>query len=215
MMRYIVFLTLCAAVLLSCSNPGESADEYTGIFPLSVGVQWTYEQTVFTDSLTEVSTYTLEVDSSVDIGGYNWQRIRIYSPLDEIIMAPFPNFYYLMEENGKIYELQWNFSVPVRSLQYFIPKNRVEEFETLFGGDVFIIKTVRRLSSPIQTPAGTFYHCYEFLHEWPSNFFSEIFVPGVGIVKKEYIYRHFRTGDTIIHVIDQLSDFRIPETDID
>lgn len=71
MMRYIVFLTLCAAVLLSCSNPGESTDEYTGIFPLSVGVQWTYEHTVFTDSLTEVSTYTLEVDSSVDIGGYN------------------------------------------------------------------------------------------------------------------------------------------------
>ncbi|RMH75809.1 MAG: hypothetical protein D6681_22030 [Calditrichaeota bacterium] len=189
MKRKINLLILLLAVW-SCSNPGGSdkiPEDTTvstpSLIPLAAGNTWTYTEEYISPDTNYVTEYTVRVTGTEQIGDEVWWKLETWRG-DSVITRT----RYLIAQNDSIYELQYNWQTPVKSLQYFIPVDSVQRFNSLLGGDVGIAKTASILDTTIITPQGNFSECYMFEYSTPDWTTREILSPKVGIIVNWFIH---------------------------
>jgi len=72
-----------------------------------------------------------------------------------------------MAKDDSIYELQYNRTVLVRFIRYILPQVSVQEYFSLFGGDVPITKSVFVMDTITTTNAGGFSNCIMYEYSTP------------------------------------------------
>lgn len=190
-MLYYVISIFSIFAIVSCSSSTEPeilkpSSEY---FPLSIGNYWEYEESYSSEDSSNTITFKSTITRTERIGGFNWYKI-------ESVRENETSKRHLMIEKDSVYELQYNFQNPIRSLQYIVPKELTETFPSIFGGDVGINKKVEKLDTTIQTNIGVFTNCYRFQYSTSSWTEKEIFVYGIGIVEKHLTVYNVSTGKT-------------------
>lgn len=188
-------------------NERELAEVDKELIPLTIGNYWVFEERFSSRDSTSTHDYKSEVTAITDIGNYSWYEV---TTLNNKIKSE----RYLMAENDSIYELQYNWSTPVRSLQYLIPRKKIQTFRSLSGGDVFHSKTVVKRDSTVKTPSGTYTKCYMFEQSDPNLIEAEIIKPGIGIIVKKQIYRDLSGRLKFIRTA-KLKSFLIKERPLD
>lgn len=190
-------------LFLGCSSPTETSnnENISRLFPLSVGNYWVYKEHFISSDTSYTVNYKSTVKEITNIGGFNWYKIE--TPRNDYIQER-----YLIAENDSVYELQYNWEAPVRSLQYIIPQDSAQEFGSLFGGDVGITKSVFILDTTISTNAGNFSNCIMFEYSTPDWTEREIISLGTGIVERQLLGYSISGGNTYQR-ITKLENFKI------
>ena len=205
-MKKIIFF-IAVVVTFQCNfikDPVLTRNSIQGanvFYPLTVGNFWDYTEITYRSDDTLKTEYTARVEDVENIIDVEWSRI-VFSPESQISPR------YLRVKNDSVFELQYNFNIPVEALKYLKPTGKVQQFQSLLEGDVQIVKTAYILDDPVTTPAGIFDKCYMFVHETPDWIFKEILSDGVGIVRSEFVDRTLE-GDTVFIRITELKNYRV------
>ncbi len=181
MLKYFLFLFIISA-LTSCdtsTDPNEIKPS-AEFMPLSVGNYWKYEENLSSIDTSYINYYTSTITKTEEIGNYKWFKI-------ESVKSNFTQERYLMMENDSVYELQYNWQNPVRSLEYIIPTEKEQSFGSLLGGDAGKTKTVEKLDTIINTKIGDFNNCLKYEYSTLDWTVIEIIAFGIGIVEKQFI----------------------------
>lgn len=185
MNRSKIFLLSISLLLISSCNeeniiiPTEFVPS-SEFFPLSVGNYWKYEESFSSADTNYTNNYTSTITGVEEIGGYSWFKI-------ESVKNNVTYKRYLMMQNDSVYELQYAWQNPVRSLEYILPSAKQQSFWALLGGDAMIKKTVTKFDTVLNTKVGSFKDCLQFeslISTWTRK---EILVFGVGIVESQFI----------------------------
>lgn len=172
----------CKDTSTSVTTPPEPVEFRQALFPLAVGNEWTYVDSLFSGQAVSVETYTLTVSTFRFENGKVWWQLQERRPSSTM------NLIEITARNDSIFSLQYNFEFPVSSLDYIPPSpTDTLHFYSLFGGDVILTKSVWLNGSYI-VPAGVFDSCAVFFSLVTPGGFTEILKPRIGIVQKEIQY---------------------------
>jgi hypothetical protein len=202
MLKYILFLLLILA-FTSCDtsvDPNEVTPS-SELFPLSIGNYWQYEESFSSMDTSYINNYTSTITKVEEIGGYSWFMI-------ESVKNNFTEKRYLMLENDSVYELQYNWQTPIRSLEYITPSEKQQSFVALLGGDVGIKKTVTKLDTIINTKIGDFKNCLKYESSTLDWTTIEILVFGIGVVERQVI-GHSLGGEQTFKRIEKIISAKI------
>lgn len=195
---FILLLTLtsCDSLL----GPAEITPA-SELFPLAIGNYWSYEEFYVSSDTSFTNKFTVLVTGKEQIGNFSW--FKLVSEKNN-----FPFYSHLSIENDSVYSLQQMFSNYIRSLEYIAPKEKIQRYSSLIGGDVGVRKTVVKLDTVINTKIGSFNNCLKY--EWSSGGLdvTEIFAYGVGVIEKQ-IKHYSLYGEEISRVTQKIISARI------
>ncbi len=178
----LVFLVLafagCKDEATSPDSRPEPVEFRNALLPFALGNQWTYVDSLFTESSVSVETYSVAViDFRIEGDNVWWQIQDSRTPGSTIEYAV---------RNDSVLNLQYNFQHPVESLEYIpAPAADTVYFSSLVGGDVMVSKYACQASFPVTVPAGTFTGCAS---TGIQGGYLEILKPQLGIIQKEVQY---------------------------
>lgn len=197
MYKYI--FCLLAVLVVSCdSSTGPDANKPDSEFiPLKVGNFWEYEESYTSEDTSYTENYTFTITKTEEIGGFLWFKLE--SKTGER---------FLMSEENNVYELQYNRQTPVHSLEYIMPSEKEESFNSLQGGDAGKTKTVEKLDTTINTKMGKFDNCLKYEFSSPDFTVIEILTPEVGIVKRQ-ITSYTLDGEQTYQRVAKIVDAKI------
>lgn len=183
-----ILLCLAIAMALSACDDNDSPPALSQIIPLQKGNTWIYNDTTIADTGILATTDTVTVLDSRVYHDTTWWNLS----------APFNPFIYSQSfaaSPSAIFSLQ---SIPLGELSPpYVSKEYVNAshqglvtIKSLWEAGIPYQKTVKTLSTPVVTPAGTFYSCYEYTYNLPPDVFklssahvTETVCPGVGMIK--------------------------------
>lgn len=179
---------------ISSVNPTDEPMEFRqALFPLAVGNEWTYIDSLFTGDSVSIDTYTIVVS------GFRFENGKVWWQLQKRSHSSTFNLVELTARNDSIFSLQYNFQNPVSSLEYIPPSTTdTLRFYSLIGGDAIVQKTVW-LNGKYVTPAGSFDSCAVFFSLATPGGYVEVLKPKLGIVLKEIEYERHRSKLTLTH----------------
>ena len=209
-MRISIILLVLIGFLYSCSKSDNTIEipppveiiPSNEFFPLAINNFWEYEESYSSIDTSYTRSFTLTVTDTEYIGNFKWYKI-------ERVRTGWIQYRKLMIENDSVYELQSNFHIPIRSLQYIIPSQRIESFPSWYGGDVQVTRKVERLDTTINTEIGQFNNCYKYEFRTGDYIDYETIAYGIGIIERKTIGYNFRTGEQTFLSIEKITNAKI------
>jgi len=172
----------CKTRSTSVTIPPEPTEYRQALIPLAVGNEWTYTDSLFSSDSVSVETYTLAVS------GFRFENDKVWWQLQERRPSSTIDLVEISARNDSIFSLQYNFHIPVSSLDYIPPPaTDTLHFTSLLGGDVLLQKAVW-LNGPYYVPAGIFDSCAVYFSRPTPAGMTEVLKPRVGILQKEIQY---------------------------
>ncbi len=176
---------LFALNVYSCMGDSTVSPPFGGdkIIPFTVGNQWVYADSVFTQAGNFVGTYAATITNSIDTLGRSWWQVdNVFNP------SIASNLFAV--KGDSILSLQATESVhgmaPIVSLEYVRPtSDDTIRYEALYDGDAFVAKVASRLTQPYTVAAGVFDNCILFTYNISREHYREIVSPGIGMIALE------------------------------
>ncbi len=132
-----------------------------------LGTSFSSDTVIITDSRSENDTTWWETSAPFNISISALKFATIDNTILSIQQTDISN------STGHIFSKEYVRAVPGTSITY----------TSLFSGDITRDKTVKKLSKPVTTPAGTFSSCYEYTYRIGIISYKEIVCPGIGLIK--------------------------------
>jgi len=180
---YPATILLCIVVvtlLLSGCSDDDSAGPKQ-IIPFSKANAWIYQDTSSNDMGVFASTDTVVItDSRTSHDTVWWKFTAPFNPyIDAREFAATADTIYSIQHTESPAGIRG-----ILSKEYVsAPSSGSYTYNSLFTGDAFYEKTVKKLTKPVVTPAGTFNSCYEYTYYIYPDHITEIVCPGVGVIK--------------------------------
>lgn len=175
----ILSCIIIAISLCNCSDD-DTASGKKPIVPSQKGNTWIYQDTT-TGLGVSIARDTVTINDSHTSNDTTWWKLsapfnitiaalEFATTADTIFSVQQTD---IRTETGEIFSKEYIHARPGTSFTY----------ASLFAGDIICDKTVKKISQPVTTPAGTFYSCYEYTYRIGMVSYNEIICPGVGLIK--------------------------------
>ena len=171
------------ATLAGCGDDDPTQPPVTPsrLVPLGLGNYWTYVDSLVTSTGTYVDIDTVLVVAMRAEGAHTWFELQsTFSP--SIGASEF------MTRSDSVFSLQPTEApggqvAKVVSLEYIRAQDTdTSTYNSVFGGDVLLVKSVTALNQTHTVPAGSFTDCAAYDYEIFPEHYREVLKPGVGIL---------------------------------
>lgn len=205
-----IFSLLILFLIFSCNKTvtGNTDDNIRIIepqdrlIPYAVNNYWVYDYSLTSSDTSYSYEYKEEITGYDTIGNIIWYRQTYFQDTLE--------YYYrnYIISSDSVFDLQYNWTYPLKIIEYIVPSYEGQILHTMIGGDVTSHKTMGFVDSVVSTSLSDFSDCYYYKSFYRTSNNIEFIKYGVGIVKRIVTFWSYDHSDTTV-IVTLLKDLDI------